>query len=252
MEIEWNVLIREIINKYILYFFIGVFLCGVLVGFLSSNLKRNLKGNTTELSPGCLEDIGSSVSVVTVDLSGAVVSPGLYTVDKSTRVGELLALGGGLTDEASGLWISRKLNLSAKINDSQKIYIPFEWEIYEDSVGDVQSLFSQLTDFSGSNNDDNSTEDNVGDDSSPVNNGDSDDDTNTDTDTNSNSSSSSNPEKINVNAASLTQLDSLSGIGPSYAQKIIDNRTYADFDDLCNKSKVPKSTLEKLKNDISF
>jgi len=57
--------------------------------------------------------------------------------------------------------------------------------------------------------------------------------------------------KININTASLSQLDTLSGIGPVTAQKIIDNRPYNSIDDLVAKKAVWKSTFEKIKDKIT-
>ena len=39
-------------------------------------------------------------------------------------------------------------------------------------------------------------------------------------------------EKININTATLEQLDMLTGIGPTYAQRIVDNRPFSSIDDL--------------------
>lgn len=56
---------------------------------------------------------------------------------------------------------------------------------------------------------------------------------------------------INVNSASLSDLDTLSGIGPVTAQKIIDNRPYQTIEDLLNKKAVTNSVFEKIKEKIS-
>jgi competence ComEA-like helix-hairpin-helix protein len=54
-------------------------------------------------------------------------------------------------------------------------------------------------------------------------------------------------EKVDINTASLTQLDELTGIGPKYAQAIIDNRPYASVDDLVRVKGIGPVTLEKIK-----
>ena len=58
-------------------------------------------------------------------------------------------------------------------------------------------------------------------------------------------------EKININTASLEQLDTLSGIGKITGQKIIQNRPYQSIDDLLNNKIVGKSVFEKIKNLIA-
>lgn len=58
-------------------------------------------------------------------------------------------------------------------------------------------------------------------------------------------------ELVNINTATLAQLDSLPGIGPTTAQKIIDYRTtngpFARIEDIQNVSGIGPSTFEKLK-----
>lgn len=54
-------------------------------------------------------------------------------------------------------------------------------------------------------------------------------------------------ELVDVNTASLTQLDSLVGIGLTLGQKIIDNRPYNSIDDLLKVQGIGPKNLEKIK-----
>lgn len=64
------------------------------------------------------------------------------------------------------------------------------------------------------------------------------------------SSNKTNSAKININSASITELDSLSGVGMVTAQKIIQNRPYSSIDDLLNKKIVNKTVFGNIKDSI--
>jgi len=58
--------------------------------------------------------------------------------------------------------------------------------------------------------------------------------------------------KVNINTASISELDTLPGIGPVTAQKIISNRPYQLPEDLKNKKVVNLATFEKIKDLITY
>lgn len=66
-----------------------------------------------------------------------------------------------------------------------------------------------------------------------------------------NKSQVSNSSMININSASSSDLDSLPGIGPATAQKIIEGRPYADINELISKKIVKNSVFDKIKEKIS-
>ncbi len=59
-----------------------------------------------------------------VDVSGAVVSPGVYKLTEEARTKDALIAAGGLTDEADRVFVARIINLAQKISDGDKIFIP--------------------------------------------------------------------------------------------------------------------------------
>ena len=62
--------------------------------------------------------------------------------------------------------------------------------------------------------------------------------------------------KINLNSASLSQLDTLSGIGPVYAQRIIDyrnaNNGFKSIEEIKNIKGIGDKTFEKFKDKITI
>lgn len=65
----------------------------------------------------------------------------------------------------------------------------------------------------------------------------------------------STDELVNINTASLDQLDSLPGIGPTTAQKIVDYRTehgpFQRIEDIMNVSGIGPATFDRLKDLIT-
>ena len=58
-------------------------------------------------------------------------------------------------------------------------------------------------------------------------------------------------DKVNVNFASVKELDTLPGVGEVTASKIIAARPYNSIDDLLTKKAVGKATFEKIKDLVS-
>jgi competence protein ComEA len=57
---------------------------------------------------------------------------------------------------------------------------------------------------------------------------------------------------VNINSSSLDELDSLAGVGPVTAQKIISGRPYNSLDDLVKKKVMNVKLYEKLKANLSL
>ncbi len=56
---------------------------------------------------------------------------------------------------------------------------------------------------------------------------------------------------ININTATLAELDTLPGVGPSTAQRIIDGRPYGKIEDLMRVKGIGQATFDKLKDHIT-
>lgn len=54
-------------------------------------------------------------------------------------------------------------------------------------------------------------------------------------------------DKVEINTATIEQLDTLTGIGPAYAQRIVDGRPFSSVDDLIRVKGIGEKTLQKIK-----
>lgn len=104
----------------------------ILGGIFSSNLLN--KPETNEFPKESLVK-SDKISGIKIDISGAVKTPGVYQLSKDSRMEEAIALSGGFDNIANKDYIAKKLNLSQKLIDGQKIYIPFEGEDFQPQIG---------------------------------------------------------------------------------------------------------------------
>ena len=146
---------------------------------------------------------GTLDSKIIIDVEGAVINPGVYSLKTGSRIQDSLIAAGGLSQEADRAYIEKNINLAIALTDGQKIYIPKLSDAQKTGVVDGVSMDSSFS------------------------------------------------SKININSASTSDLDSLSGIGVVTAQKIIDARPYNSIDDLLNRKIVSSKVFEQIKDKIS-
>lgn len=70
------------------------------------------------------KDESPEQDLITVDVKGAVKSPGIYDLPVGSRVHDAVQKAGGLTDEAD----SKSLNLAQKVSDEALVYVPTKGE----------------------------------------------------------------------------------------------------------------------------
>ena len=78
--------------------------------------------------------------LITVDVKGAVKTPGIYDLPVGSRVNDAVQKAGGLTDNAD----SKSLNLAQKISDEALVYVPTKEEVanqesYSNATGNKES-----------------------------------------------------------------------------------------------------------------
>ena len=81
-----------------------------------SSSEKEIKKEEKEESP--------EQDLITVDVKGAVKSPGIYDLPVGSRVHDAVQKAGGLTEEAD----SKSLNLAQKVSDEALVYVPSKGE----------------------------------------------------------------------------------------------------------------------------
>lgn len=235
-------LIKNNIRKIVILIIIILFIIVLSLKYYKDNnkIKQVTEEDTLELVENSKEE-KDEVLKVNVDIKGAVKNPGVYEIEDNKKIIDLVKLAGGLTDEADTTYI----NLARKVTDEMVVIIYTKDQIKKAkeketlSTEDITNtcICPKIT------NDACITKETTESSSSSK----------------SSSSSSSNTsntnEKININTASLEQLQTLSGVGASKAQSIIDYRNefgnFSRIEDILNVSGIGESVYEKIKDNIT-
>ena len=147
--------------------------------------------------------VSASLAMIVVQVTGAVMRPGVYTLPAGSRVGDAIRAAGGYSTDVDPEAAESKLNLAARLVDAQSIVVPRRG----DAAGSGGAEASE-----GANG------------------------------------------LINLNTATAAQLDTLPGIGPVTAAKIIasrEERPFTSVDDLVTRKLVSASTLAKFRDQVT-
>lgn len=163
-----------------------------------------------------------------VDVKGAVKKPGVYEVKENAIVNDCIKLAGGITSSGT----LSNINLSKKVTDEMVIYVFKKSEITTSAKNEIPCTTEVIeinncpiiTDNQTSNNDKKETTTNTVD------------------------------KKININTATKEELTTLTGIGESKANSIIEYRKTNQFksiEELKNVSGIGDALYESIKDSIT-
>lgn len=215
-------------KKIILLSIIVIFIIGIYYLFIrdrdyfesdsSMNILNTNEEKGIENTISDTEDKGKIIIYV----AGAVKNEGIYELDENSRIADCIEKAGGLTEDAN----IKDINLAYVLEDGMKVYIP-------------------------KNSDKNEIKDDT---STYVSKGNGNVDINTSTSKNTGVSKNTNTQsnKININTANQTELETLPGIGPSTAIKIInyrkENGKFANIEDIKKVSGIGESKYAQIKD----
>lgn len=87
--------------------------------FLSKNFAPSDKVEVLGETSG----VATSSAEIVVEVSGAVLTPGVYKLPLGARINDAIVAAGGLSEDADRSWVEKTINKAAKVLDGQKIYI---------------------------------------------------------------------------------------------------------------------------------
>jgi len=159
---------------------------------------------------------------IRIEISGGVAQPGVISLPEGSRLIDAVSAAGGWGERVDPLRVELCLNLAAPLEDGSAIRIPTRDDRLLLGLTGVECgpLYSSASEIAPSG------------------------------ETNGASGSSATGGKIDLNRASAEELDTLPGIGPATAAKIIAARTEKPFvivDDLRDLKIISESVLQGIR-----
>ena len=155
---------------------------------------------------------------IAIHITGEVKKKGILYLDKGSRIADAIEAAGGATKNAN----LDQVNLAYILEDGQKIYIPNKNEKLEAGAYIIANSGNNVVVEEGKSN--------------------------------SNTSTKGVDEKVNINSANQTELETLPGIGPSLAQRIIEyresNGNFEKIEDVQNVKGIGDSKYSNIKEKI--
>ena len=204
--------------------FIAILLTGcIITGLISSNDKeKSLTGSSLlQSAQSAVTSKATQAKSVRVQVSGAVLEPGIYDLPANCRVEEAIAAAGGLTENAD----SERVNLVRKVRDGMQIRVPVQKAA---RTNRTQRKNAQAKSGLGESASGKSSSAKAG-----------------------SGRNSSMMQSVRINSASARELQQLPGIGPALAQRIVKTRKGGRFtsaDDLLRVPGIGKAKLAKLRD----
>ena len=204
--------------------FIAVLLTGcIITSLISTNdqAKALPDSSLPQSVQSAVKSKAAQAKTVRVQVSGAVLEPGIYDLPASCRVEEAIAAAGGLTENAD----SERVNLVRKVRDGMQIRVPVQKAARTNSMQrkNAQAKSGLGESASGKSG---SAKAGLGRNSSMM-------------------------QSVRINSASTGELQQLPGIGPALAQRIVETRNNGRFtstEDLLRVPGIGKAKLAKLRD----
>jgi competence protein ComEA len=141
-----------------------------------------------------------------VDVAGAVVSPGIYTLPHGSLVADAVAAAGGGASDAD----LDRINKAMPLQDSMQVFVPRVAQAIPTVINPSTSPAAARP-----------------------------------------GQTAVPGKQVNLNTASLDELDTLPGVGPATGQRIVEGRPYSAVEDLMRVKGIGQATFDKLKDVVT-
>ena len=190
-----------------------------------NNDKYNNIESSSELDIVNEEHLQDEISKFTVDIKGAVNNPGVYQIDNNLTVNDAINLAGGLTKNAD----TSVINLAKKLSDEMVIIIYTKEEVKKSNVVDTVIKVVEKECICPNIQNDGCLNTEI-----------------TDSITNK-----ENGGLVNINEATLEELQTINGIGESKARSINDyrknNGKFKTIEEILNVEGIGEKLYEQIK-----
>ncbi len=117
--------ISDFLREFGVVVLVGLLGCGVLIyGFWGIFGTEESVVEIVKTDQSAQPKLESRTGEIVVDIAGAVVKPGLYTLPSGSRIGDALVQAGGLAEKADRSMVAKSINLAEVLNDGAKVFIP--------------------------------------------------------------------------------------------------------------------------------
>jgi competence protein ComEA len=189
----------------------------VLVGLMAGFVLAAVLLIVSRMSPGqpVTLEPAPTQAPIVIQIMGEVVKPGVYSMPDGSRVQDAVDAAGGLLADAD----TGSLNLAARLEDGQQVVISISGSALTTTPTPTHSPFTILTTLT------------------PL------------------ATSTLHVTLININTATVQQLDTLPGIGPVTAQSIVtyrlQNGPFQQIEDIMNVPGIGPATFDRIRTLIT-
>lgn len=208
------------LNKKIL--FIIIIISGIIYVVFNYFTQNKNKENLENISQDIIinnqtentTEENNNQEKIVIHITGAICNEGIYELEENSRIVDAVKMAGGLKEEAD----LKQINLAYVLEDGMKINIPSKNDNSNENINNTENYITKEK-LNSSNN-----------------------------------TNSAKTSKININSATQTELETLPGIGPSTALKIINYRKekgkFNKIEDIKNVNGIGESKFNKIKEFI--